>query len=303
MKCISIIRTAPVLAALSMTGFAQNSDVNPTGDFTIERVLTLNSVISPLAPNFPPPVLAGLQDGSLEVHQFFIYKSAQRTVEQLAIVVPGKSPVPFPSPASAPVADHYIIQVDRISTTTRPGPAAVVVGHVTSNDAPTPWGDITGTQVTISFGYSGSGAATQFGPIYESVNPVYGLYTATGAGSLNPTPSQQACSNATLNGTYLFRLNGASLGSDNSWTPYAESGRFTADGQGNITVHDTGSIAGRQFLNRTFHIDYALDETCTGTFKFAGGSQDVQVSLDGRQVNLVFTSPSYVVANGSGSLQ
>ena len=61
-----------------------------------ERLLTLPYVVAPVAPNLPDAVLAGLQNGVIEIHQRFTYNSAQRTVEQLSFVLPANSPLPFP---------------------------------------------------------------------------------------------------------------------------------------------------------------------------------------------------------------
>jgi hypothetical protein len=294
-----------VLVAISPFGRAQVNQKggNAPGDFTIERVLTISSVSAPTAPNFPPPVLAAFQKGTIEIHQIFVYNSAQRTLEQSALVVPGNSPLPFPSPGSAPVGDHYIIQVDSASTTSSPSASAVLVGHVISNDVPTPFGDITGAIVTLSFGFQGSGPATRFGPIYESVSPLYGLYTVTGVGSLSLTPTPQACSNATLNGTYMFELRGSVQTGPSSFGPYADIGRIFADGQGKITVIHAANINGNVSTDSTFLITYALDQLCSGTFQWPGASMNVLVSKDGQRVNMVFTSPSSVVASGIGVLQ
>ena len=119
-----------VAAAILGSGCALHAQTagSTVGDFTIERVLTLASIIAPTAPNFPPPVLAGLQAGAIEIHQVFAYNSAKGTVEQTAFVVPGKSPVPFPNPGNAPLADHYIVQVDAASVTSSPSPSVVLIG-------------------------------------------------------------------------------------------------------------------------------------------------------------------------------
>ena len=277
--------------------------MNGVGDFFIERVLTLNSIVSPNAPTFPAPVLAGIQSGALEIHQQFTYNSAQRTLEQLAFVVPGKSPLPFPSPASAPVADHYILQVDTVNRTATPGASVALVGRVLSNDVPTPWGNITGANITLAFAYQGSGPSTSFTNILESVSPLYNLYTANGVGSLSLVPASQKCGAATLNGVYMFRLQGSVQTGPGAFGPFVDNGRFIADGKGNITVFDGGNSNGSQFLNRTFPITYVVDDFCSGTFKWAGGAMDVQISRDGRNVNMLFTEPSFVVAAGSGMLQ
>ncbi len=304
MKVHKFVGVLAVAVAINSIARAQNSGA--PGDFTIERVLGISSIIAPTAPNLPPPVLAGLQNGTLEVHQVFVYNSAQRTLEQTAFVVPGKSPLPFPSPGNAPLADHYIIRVDSASLTSQPGPSAVLTGKVISNDAPTPWGDITGAVVTLSFGYQGSGAATRLGPIYESVSPLYGLYTAMGVGSLSltPSPSSQGCSAATLNGVYTFQLRGSiQNGTGGQYTPYVDSGRFVADGQGKITIIDAVNANGTVFTDRNFPATYVLDQYCSGTLQLPGSSMNIVVSKDGQRVNLIFASPSSIVAMGTGQLQ
>jgi hypothetical protein len=304
MNKLTIVGALAVLVSISPLGRAQvqNGD-NAIGNFTIERVLTPSGVTAPTAPALPPPVLAGFLNGSLEIHQVFAYNSAQRTLEQTAFVVPGKSPLPFPSPGSVPLADHYIIQVDSARLTSQPGASAVLTGKVISNDMPTPFGDITGAIVTISFGYQGSGPATRFGPIYESVSPLYGLYTATGVGSLSLTPTPQACSAANLNGVYMFQLQGSLQTGPSSFGPFLDSGRFFADGKGNITIVDAANLNGTVFTDRNFPATYVLDDLCSGTVKFPTSSMSMVVSKDGQRVNLLFTSPSSVIAMGTGQLQ
>ena len=153
--------------------------------------------------------------------------------------------------------------------------------HASSNNVPTPWGDITGAGVTLTFGYRAAGPSVQFGPVLESVSPLYGLYTDTAAGSLSLTPSARKCTLGTLNGMYIFQLNG-SVQAQNGWMPYTESGSFLADGKGNILVLDSGNIAGTVFTSRVFPIVYTLNDGCLGTFSFGTSGMDVQVSLDGK---------------------
>src|SRR5664279_3542932 len=83
------------------------SSTNAPGDFMAERLVPLSAVSAPTPPNLPDSVLGGIQAGAIEIHQRFIYNSGQRTLEQLAFIVPANSPVPFPNPGAAPVADHY----------------------------------------------------------------------------------------------------------------------------------------------------------------------------------------------------
>jgi hypothetical protein len=307
---IRVFGAVAVMIAVSSYAQAQTGSTgsNTVGDFTMERVLTLAGLATPTAPNIPAPLLAALQSGALEIHQVFAYSSAQRTLESTAFVVPGNSPLPFPSPSAATLVDHYIIQIDSASTTSSPGASAVLVGHVTSNDAPTLAGNITGAIVTLSFGYRGSAGATQFGPIVESVSGLYSVYTATGVGSLAANATPPKCSLASLNGTYLFRLSGfiqnGSTAFGPSFGPNVDNGRFIADGNGNFTVLDSGNINGSTFLNRSLPGTYTLDTNCVGSAKMAGGvSFDIQVSKDGRTLNVVFTQPSSVAASGNAQLQ
>ena len=292
-----------VAAVIGVHALNAQTAGNAVGDFTIERVLTIASITAPTAPNFPPPVLAGLQAGAIEVHQIFAYSSAKGIVEQTAFVVPGNSPVPFPNPSGAPLADHYFFQVDAASVTSSPSPSVVLIGHVTSNDVATPWGNITGAGIALSFGYRTAGSSVQFGPIIESVSPVYGLYTATGAGSLSLTPSAQQCSVATLNGTYMFQLGGAINEGFVRFWPYWESGRLMADGKGNATVVDSGNIGGSSFSGRMFSMSYTLDGNCQGTLNSAALTMDFQVSRDAGAITFAVTKPSSIIANGSGRIQ
>lgn len=295
------IATAALLTA-GQTIFAQ-APQSGVGDFTIQRAFGLSGVSAPTAPTLPPPVLAGLQNGTLEVLQVFTYNSAQGTLEQFAYVVPANSPLPISNLSAAPLADHYLVQVDRSTTTTMPGASAALAGHVTSNDMPTPFGNNTGALVTLTFGYQGSGGSTQFGNIMESVSPLYNLYSATGAGTLSVTPSVAKCTVANLNGIYMWRMSGWVQTGPTSFGPYVDNGRFIADGQGNITVLDGVNINGVTSLNRNFPATYVLDDYCSGQIKFSGGSMDIQVSRDSRTVNMLFSSPSTVIATGNGAIQ
>ncbi len=297
MKHLSLLYTAAVFAsALS----AQNGP-SAVGDFTMERVITLASASAPNQPSFPAPVLAALQAGQIELHQVFTYTSATGILEQLAFVVPANSPVPFPDPSAAPVGDHYLIQVDASSVNASPG-SVVLIGHVISNDIPTPFGYNTGAGITLSFGYRSTGSSVRFGPVMESVSPLYNLYTDTGVGSLSLTPTPAKCTPATLKGTYMFRLGGGIQTTPTS-SPYWESGTLTSDGAGNIVVSDSGNVAGAAFSGRTFPITYTLNANCQGSFNWNGASMDIQVSRDGRNINMAFTKPSSVSANGSGQIQ
>ena len=300
---MSKLQMIVLLSAGTLVPLGAQNGGNGPGDFVVERVLTLTSILSSTAPGFPESILTGLTSGAIEIHQRFTYDSARQTLDQLAFVVPGRSPVPFANPGGAPVADHYVVQVERATLSSTPQPSINLMGRVISNDVPTPWGFVNGAGVTITIGYRAAGAAVEFGPILESVSPMYGLYTTSGAGSLSLVPETQACTPGTLKGTYIFDLGGYLLNTP-TYSPWTESGIFNADGNGNIAVVDSGNLAGTPFLDRTFPILYTIKTNCTGTFTLGSGStMDFQLSRDGSSINLVFTKPSNVIAKGTGRRQ
>jgi hypothetical protein len=268
----------------------------------MERVLTLSGISSTAPPNLPMLVLNALASDAIEVHQVFTYNSAQRTLEQTSYVLPGRSAVPNPNLGSAPVNDHYMIQIDSVQLGQAHGQAAALTGHVISNDIPTPFGDIAGTEVTLSFGYQGSGPATQFSSISESVTPVYAIYTAAGVGSLSPNASIPKCTVATLNGVYMYNLRGFIETSPNTWTSYVESGHFNADGNGNIKVFGTQHV-GETIAPNHLTATYVVNDDCTAAISSKGLGMDLVISNNGQRLSLVFTSPTIVAAMGDGQLQ
>jgi len=145
--------------AALLSGAASLQAQNPVGDFTVERVQTLAGVISPNTPVVPDAVLAGVQNGVIEFHQRFVYSSANRTLEQFFWIAPANSPLPLTDTTSATLVDHYLVQIESSGVASLPAPSVILSGHAVSNDPPTPFGNITGAGVTLTFGYRGAGAA------------------------------------------------------------------------------------------------------------------------------------------------
>jgi len=298
-----VLLNLAVWSAIAVPMHAQPSQSNALGDFTMERVLTLSGVTAPAPPNLPQIILNSLAADAIEVHQVFVYNSAQRILEQTSYVLPGRSPIPSPGISGAPVNDHYIIQVDSIGISQAHGPSVAMVGHVVSNDVPTPFGDISGLEVTLAFGYQGTGPSTRFTAIMETVAPLYGAYTATGVGSLSPTASVQKCSVANLKGVYMYRLRGSIETTPNNWLTYVESGVFTADGNGTIAISGTQHFGESLSANRQ-SAAYVVNDDCTGSFTGkAGFAMDVVLSSDGQRVNMVFTAPGILAAMGEARMQ
>ena len=101
----------------------------------------------------------------------------------------------------------------------------------------------------------------------------------------------------------MFQLQGSIQNGTGPYTPFVDSGRFVADGQGNINVIDAVNANGTVFTDRTFPATYALDPFCSGTIKLPTGSMSLVVSKDGQRVNLIFTSPSSIPVMGTAQLQ
>lgn len=302
MKNPKILTLAVLSAALSHSMLAQQGQTNSLGDFTMERIILLSGVSAPTPPNLPGQVLDALQSGALEMHQVFVYSSAQRIIDQTNYILPGGSPLPSTDLSKAIVGDHYKIQVDSIVVNQSRGPSALMIGRVVSNDMITPFGDITGAMVSLSFGYQGSGPGMRFATIIESVSPIYTIYSAAGVGSLSATASPQKCTLSTMSGSYQYSIRGSVMTAPNTFTPYVESGYLTADGIGNVAVFGTVNLGGNVMPNR-LPLSYTINDNCSGVLKGKAGSLEMVLSSEGRRVNLMFTSPSNLIAVGDGQLQ
>jgi hypothetical protein len=173
--------------------------------------------------------------------------------------------------------------------------------------APDSDGNVSGTEVfTITGGTGMFAGATGVLNGFATGSTNSGTVQFGGAGSVSgPNIISPPCGAANLSGVYMFQLSGSvqTQSSPLAFGPYVDNGLFTADGNGNLTVHDSGNSAGSVFLKRTFPIAYVINNDCTGTFTWPGAGMDVQVSKDGNTINMVFTAPSAVVASGSGKRQ
>ncbi len=76
--------------------------------------------------------------------------------------------------------------------------------------------------------------------------------------------STQACTNATLTGTYAYLLQG-SLVSQGSLVPYADMGSLTADGKGNFSGSGTESFAGTIESGTAITGTYVVNTDCTAS--------------------------------------
>src|SRR5215208_2072300 len=123
--------------------------------------------------------------------------------------------------------------------------------------------------------------------------------TTVGAGyAKNEDASRAKCSEATLEGTYLFAQNGVEI-KGNDQRPFAIAGYDVFDGNGEVIGVDSGNFNGEVFRNDRFTGTYTVKANCTGTVTFRDGAAihgDIFIAPDGSKFAFVRTDPEFVAA-------
>jgi hypothetical protein len=103
------------------------------------------------------------------------------------------------------------------------------------------------------------------------------------------------CSEATLDGRYLFSFDGYEINGDKK-VPFAQAGYEVYDGNGNVKGVYSGNFGGEIIRNQPISGTYTVKVGCTGTVRYTDGTQSDQfLSPDGTQVAFVLTkSPEFV---------
>lgn len=120
-----------------------------------------------------------------------------------------------------------------------------------------------------------------------------GPLTLAGAGG---ALAAEACSEATLHGTYLFAHDGFRV-TANGRHPFAIAGQDVYDGHGHqrgiITVSENGRITK---LIRDTGV-YTIRPNCIGSVRFSGGTTaNLFIAPDGSQIAFIETNPGSVRA-------
>ncbi len=110
------------------------------------------------------------------------------------------------------------------------------------------------------------------------------------------------CSEATLDGTYLFAEDGFIL-TDNEKVPFALAGYEVYNGNGKVTGVQSGNFGGEVVRNERFSGTYTVKADCTGTVTFtegtaAGTHYDLFIAPDGSTYTFVQTNPPEFVTAG-----
>ena len=125
------------------------------------------------------------------------------------------------------------------------------------------------------------------------------LLTPVGAGYAKDEDASRAkCSEATLEGTYLFAQNGVRIKGDEQ-RPFALAGYDVFDGQGELKGLASGNFNGQTFRNDRFTGTYTVKANCTGTVTIRDGAAthgDIFIAPDGSKFAFVRTDPEDVAA-------
>ena len=106
------------------------------------------------------------------------------------------------------------------------------------------------------------------------------------------------CSEATLDGTYLFAYDGFVI-KGNEKVPFASSGYEVYDGNGHVKGVATTNENGKVTRKEPFSGTYTVKADCTGTSTYTDGTRyDSFIAPDGSTFTFVQTHPPEFVAAG-----
>ena len=124
---------------------------------------------------------------------------------------------------------------------------------------------------------------------------------AVGTGFANDENAAKAkCSEATLDGTYLFAEDGVIL-TGNDQIPFALAGYEVYNGNGKVRGVQSGNFGGEIDRKAPFTGTYTVKADCTATVTYTNGEPfryDLFVAPDGSKFTLVQVKPSEWVTSG-----
>jgi hypothetical protein len=121
--------------------------------------------------------------------------------------------------------------------------------------------------------------------------------TTVGAGyAKDENASRAKCSEATLEGTYLFAQNGVEIKGDEQ-LPFAIAGYDVFDGNGEVKGLASANFNGKITRKEPLPGTYTVKANCTGTLTFTNGTRyDIFIAPDGSMFTFVRTNPEIVSA-------
>jgi hypothetical protein len=123
--------------------------------------------------------------------------------------------------------------------------------------------------------------------------------TTVGAGYAKDEDASGAkCSEATLEGTYLFAYDGVEIKGDEQ-LPFAYAGYDVYDGSGKVKTVFSFNVNGKITRKESLSGTYSVKANCTGTLTFEDGTRfDQFIAPDGSQLSFVQSKPSELVTSG-----
>jgi hypothetical protein len=128
------------------------------------------------------------------------------------------------------------------------------------------------------------------------------LAVGTGFAADENDASRAKCSEATLDGTYLFAEDGVEI-KGNEQDPFAVAGYEVYNSNGKVRGVASENIGGEVSRKGAFTGTYSVKADCTGTLTYPGGGQEgtVQYDLfldpDGSKFTLLQVKPSEFVTS------
>ena len=155
---------------------------------TLEAVVPIANVDSTTAPNIPASLLSALTSGTMEMRQQLIYNAAAQTLKITGISEAAGSPLPTPTDAAGVTTLWtYTVNIDKVDLSAKPGNAVAFVGSAASGSSNTPFGDISGSLVSVAAGYlapTGASSSTTFSGISTSIAGSASLFSKQGTGTV-----------------------------------------------------------------------------------------------------------------------
>jgi hypothetical protein len=136
----------------------------------------------------------------------------------------------------------------------------------------------------------------------SSMALLLGVVGALAAGTgfaKNESAGGARCSEATLDGMYLFAEDG-SIVTGNDRVPFALAGNEVYDGNGRVRGVQSGNFGGDVVRRERFTGTYTVEPDCTATVTYNGGEPfvfDLFVAPDGSKFTLVQVEPSEFVTS------
>jgi hypothetical protein len=170
--------TTPTTAATCTTA--------PTGLTTLnfERAATLADILETSTPNLPPNVLASIAGGAQEIREIFVYNSQQGTVTSTVFLVASGAPLPTPNfNFQTGVIESVTTRISLILTGCNPVPSLLLVGTVSSSSASGAFGNVNGSPVAISIGYT-TDTPAKINNVAEVLAGLVVAYSPAGTGTV-----------------------------------------------------------------------------------------------------------------------